>query len=283
MYIRRPSHHRSSHLPVGRWGTIPLRVLIQNSTTSGLPYLTEYIQITGILAVGSNITIEGGIYDFTDSFIKFPSGDGLTIQDGSTFVVVGGTYQMHFPQGSSRTTFIECLGPLTISTGSKLSIFDNTMMITDLSVTSISWRVYAYYVASPITLSTNSSFALSNNIIKASNLSVSGSWEMYTLYSATTNSPITVITNSTLSISNNLVDVANVTMGSVWLVSSISTNLYSPLVIDIGSSLLLANNILTASNMSVAGGWSLYTINAISSHIAVSTVPWPSPTTAWQR
>jgi hypothetical protein len=62
---------------------IPLRLLIQDGTTSGSTFPTTFISIAGFLALGSSITIEGGDYDYSDQFIELPSG--ITIQDGLSY------------------------------------------------------------------------------------------------------------------------------------------------------------------------------------------------------
>jgi hypothetical protein len=66
---------------------IPLRLLIQDGT-SGTPRPTNYIRITGVLALGSSIAIKGGDDEYSNNFILLPSGN--TIQDGSSLTIKGG-------------------------------------------------------------------------------------------------------------------------------------------------------------------------------------------------
>jgi hypothetical protein len=163
---------------------IPLRLLIQDGATSGTTTTpTMYILVTGVLALGSSITIAGGNYTFTDQFLQLPSG--ITIQDGSSLTIQGGTYRLGAPSAAGGIKLVDAQnGGIHLENASTLAISNNTMIVTNVSVSG-SW--YEYTISSsnsPITISTSSTVSLSINSMALSNVSVGGEWQVYTISSS---------------------------------------------------------------------------------------------------
>ena len=88
------------------------------------------IQIFGVLAKGSKIVLQGGIYTYKEKFILIPGG-GLTLQDKSALLIQGGEYRGHFSV-IGTTSLLYMSGEVRITDNSTLSMSDNRISIYDV-------------------------------------------------------------------------------------------------------------------------------------------------------
>ena len=184
------------------WTTrnIPLRIVIQDGKSgASAPWPTTFIKVTGFLALGSNITVHGGSYDFATQFINLPFG--LTIQDGSTLAIEGGTFRAHYPTSGTYTSIVQCNGlGLTVADRGTLSISNMTMLVSDVTATGSWWLQMLYVDDVPLTLSTSSTLIFYHNNVTVNKVitATSGWWLHSIVY--LNKCTMTVTGNSTLSI-----------------------------------------------------------------------------------
>eukprot|EP00658_Telonema_sp_P-2_P051537 TRINITY_DN3960_c0_g1_i12.p1 TRINITY_DN3960_c0_g1~~TRINITY_DN3960_c0_g1_i12.p1 ORF type:complete len:365 (+),score=91.16 TRINITY_DN3960_c0_g1_i12:94-1188(+) len=230
----------------------PRSTLSSSSAASDVYKRQTYIKMTGVLALGSNITISGGTYDYTTQFIHLPFG--LTVQDGSTLAMEGGTYRAHYPTGK-YTSLVQCSGfSLTLSNHGTLSISHNILKVSDVTVSSDWWLQMLYMDNVPLTVSDSSNLTFSYNTISASNVVTTSSkvWYWFTVYLY--GSAMTITDNSTLSISHSKVTASEVTaVGSLhWFTIYVAKS--GDLIVSYSSNLLIDYRDTTINNIVVSGG-----------------------------
>ena len=248
---------------------IPLRIVIQaGSSGATAPWPTTFIQVTGVLALGSSITIQDGSFHYTNQFINLPSG--LTLQDGSTLAIEGGTFHAYYPTSGTHTSLVKCSGKgLLLSNRSILSISNYDMTVAGVSASGAWFWVTLYVRSVAITIDNGSTLTNSNAKVRVSDVTLRDfTFWIMSLYA--TDSIITISSSSALSVESNVASIANVNVFTLYMYELHATN--TPIAVHTTSFISLSHCATVVTNVKTKGWWAWITYYPASSPNSDTTI-----------
>ena len=204
---------------------IPLHVLIIDGTSSATVLLPIYISVTGVLALGSSITLQGGTYNFQYRFVNFPSG--MSIQDGAALTIQGGTYRLQFSAAVLYTAVVYIQQGVTLSNNGTLTVSDNIVSVSDTTVSGASawmWTML-FFNQDIVSIQHLSTLFMANNSMAVFNITGGSTYWQWTLLYSTSDTNFNVKNSSAVDIHGNTFEGTNIAM---TVISASNTHSFFP-------------------------------------------------------